>query len=225
MNPEISWSIFLPPPDFNDKHILATQDNNGFNAGMMFLRVHEWTISMLAEAVALPRLKPDIELPFFDQSAIAYVCNREGYQEHFLYQPRKWWNRYHHDADGDEVGEMVIHFAGVSSVLKGSTTKIEFMTKFLERVERTPEAWTKSVKETKYEQEVEDYWNLLRRSRKALEKAREAQEQGKMSESKERLVEGKIQELIQVVLKWANDVDKVSEANKHLEVALRGGQT
>ncbi|KAL9636621.1 MAG: hypothetical protein Q9164_002700, partial [Protoblastenia rupestris] len=213
MNPSIPWTLFLPPNDFNDKHILATQDNNGLNAGMMILRVHEWTVKTLSEVVALPTLKPDIELAFFDQSAMAWICNRPGYREHFLYQPRRWWNRYHHDPDGEEVGNMLVHFAGVSTVEQGSTTKAGHMTKFLERVEKAPQKWEKDIAATTYQKEIEDYWNLLRKSRKLLEKSKKWKDDGGDKSGKVVEVVEMENSLIDTVLKHTDKSEKIVQAH------------
>ena len=221
MNSEIPWSVYLPPADFGDKHILATRDNNGFNAGMLMLRVHEWTVNMLAEVLALKALVPDTDLPFYDQSAIYHICDRPGYAEHFIYQPRRWWNRYHHDKDGEEKGNMLIHFAGIGAVNGGYTEKQRVMTKFLEGVEQKPEEWAKSLKETGREMEIEDYWNVLRKSRKLLEKAKGSKKEGKI-ETKDTAVDERFRDLVHVVLKWADDAGKLSEANTRLEKAMGG---
>ncbi|KAL9128018.1 MAG: hypothetical protein Q9217_003212 [Psora testacea] len=220
MNPSIPWDVFLPPVDFNDKHILATQDNNGLNAGMLILRVHEWTVNTLSEILAVRSLRSDVPLPFFDQSAMAWICGRPGYQEHFLYQPREWWNRYHHDPNGEEVGNMLIHFAGVSTVMKGSTTKIEYMTKFLEKVEKTPQDWSKDIAATTYQKEIDDYWNLLRRSRRLLENAKKWSEESGNQVKKVGEVRDAEKALIETVLKHTDKIDKIQQANARLEATL-----
>ena len=220
MNPEIPWDIFLPPNDFNDKHIIGTQDNNGFNAGMLILRVHPWTINALNQALALPGLKPEIQLHFFDQSAIAMVCDRPGYREHIIYQPRRWWNRYHHDPDGDEKGEMVIHFAGIGTVMQGSTTKMQFMKKYLNRVQKSPTEWAIPIEKTTYEKEINDYWNTLRQSRKMLDRSKAWKEKPGNKPVQVDAVKTAEKNLIEVVLKQADKLDKVVEVNKRLESLL-----
>ncbi|KAL9098775.1 MAG: hypothetical protein Q9163_005624 [Psora crenata] len=213
MNPSIPWDVFLPPHDFQDKHILATQDTNDFNAGMMILRVHEWTLNTLTEALALPTLKADVPLPFYDQSAIAWVCDRPGYREHFLYQPRRWWNRYYHDPDGDQVGNMLLHFAGVS--------KTEHMPKYLEKVEQTPQQWAKDIAATTYQQEIGDYWNLLRKSRRLLERAEKwKNDDGRDQTEKAAKIQHAEKVLSETVLKQSDKKDKVEEAIEILAALL-----
>lgn len=170
MNPEIPWSIFLPPPDFSNIHVLGTQDVNGFNAGMLMIRVDQWSVRALSEVLALHNLKPDVPLPFYDQSAIDWVFLQPHNRDHFLFQPRHWWNRYFFTGDGDEPGEMLLHFAGIGAVSGGSQEKEKVMRKYLERVENEPQNWSKDLSKTPYEKEIAEFWATVRKAQKALQK-------------------------------------------------------
>lgn len=217
MNPEISWSVFLPPEDYSDIHILASQDDNGFNAGMLILRVHQWTVQALSEAVALHQLKPDVPIPFYDQSAIEYICSRPGYQEHFLYQPRKWWNRYFFDANGNEQGELIIHFAGIGSQGGGSSEKSNVMTKYLEMVEKSQHEWSRSLSQTTYKQEIDAFWALMRKGRDLLVKSKDWKEANGERGEKVKGIQEAEKALKLVMLKNSDKSEKMTEAIGKLE--------
>lgn len=220
MNPEVPWEIFLPPNDFNDKHIIATQDDNGFNAGMMMFRVNPWTIDTLSQTVALPGLRPELQLQFFDQSALAVVCDRVGYREHMIYQPRHWWNRYHHDSDGEEKGEMLIHFAGVSTVMKASMTKMQLMKKYLDRLQKSPTEWAIPIEKTSYAKEINEYWNTLRKSRKLLDRSKAWKEKPENKPIQVDAVKTAEKNVIEIVLKQTDKLDKLNDVNRRLESLL-----
>ena len=175
MNPAIPWSIFLPPPTVPDVHILGTQDENGFNAGMLILRVDPWTVLMLSQVLALKTLDPKADIPFYDQSAIENICRRPANRAHFLYQPRHWWNRYFFTPDGREPGEFLLHFAGIGTGKDsgGSVEKERVMREFLEIAEAPAGTgdgrnWERPLGETGYERETQDFWNLVKRVREVL---------------------------------------------------------
>ncbi|KAM0795963.1 hypothetical protein BDR22DRAFT_893653 [Usnea florida] len=171
MNPEIPWTIFLPPTDLHDYHILGTQDNNGFNAGMLILRVDQWTVRTLSQVLALPVLQPSVNLPFFDQSALDWVFQLPANQEHFIFQPRHWWNRYFFTGDGDQPGEMLLHFAGIGAQSGGgSQEKSAVMRRYLEKAETEAQSWTKDISKTPYEKETKAFWDDVRNAKETLQK-------------------------------------------------------
>ena len=174
MNPAIPWSLFLPPPEVPDIHVLGTQDENGFNAGMLILRIDPWTVNMLTQVLALKHLDSTADLPFYDQSAIENICKRPDNKHHFLYHPRHWWNRYFFTEDGREPGEFLLHFAGIGTGKDsgGSEEKERVMKEFLDIAEAPPSSgqerepakgnWERPLQSTSYERETQDYWNLIR---------------------------------------------------------------
>lgn len=184
LNPNVPWSLFLPPPDFDDIHVLANQDANGLNAGMMILRVHDWTVEMLAEVVALRHLKQDIHLPFFDQSAVKWTCEQEDYQDHMIYQPHEWWNAFGIQGEPHDSEDWLLHFAGVGM----STTedkKTVVMGRWIDILENTPDRWMKPLGETKYPHAVENWWKLIRHAKKTYAEAN--QTRSKISPTPENL--------------------------------------
>lgn len=153
---------FLPPDDFSQYHFLAAKDWNGLNAGVFFIRVHQWSVDFMTEVMAEPLLKPNIEHLFLEQGDMARVLEKPKYRDNVVYQPRIWYNIYSKgtaDAEDPEVvlGDMQVHFPGLAN-------KQESMSYWLDMVEKT-EAWTVPLHETEYPGQVEEFWELLRKVR------------------------------------------------------------
>jgi hypothetical protein len=101
LNPNMPLSIFLPPPDLSHIHFVGSKDWNGLNAGVFFIRVHPWTVSMLTSAMSYPICHKDIELTFAEQEAMKLTFLREsggsddkGWQSGTVFMPRKWFDAY-----------------------------------------------------------------------------------------------------------------------------------
>ena len=166
LNPGVPWTLFLPPPEFDDIHFLGSRDQNGFNAGMFMIRVHEWSVTMLSEVVALRTLHPDINLDFYDQSAIAWVNHRTGYQEHCLFQPHNWWNAFGLQGDPVPTDFFTLHFAGVDCC--GGDAKGTIMSRWLDRLDNNPDEWHKPLGNMTLPGEVSKYWSTLSEARNVI---------------------------------------------------------
>lgn len=153
---------FLPPDDFSQYHFLAAKDWNGLNAGVFFIRVHQWSVDFMTEVMAEPLLKPNVEHIYLEQGDMARVLGKPKYRDNVVYQPRMWYNTYSKgpaDAEDPEVvlGDMQVHFPGLADKKKS-------MGYWLDKVEKT-EAWTVPVNETDYPGQVQEFWELLRKFR------------------------------------------------------------
>lgn len=74
MNPHIPLEIFLPPePAWSHINALVTNDHHGLNNGVFFLRVHEWSVWLMAATVAWKVYKPEVPLRFHDQTALGHL--------------------------------------------------------------------------------------------------------------------------------------------------------
>ena len=175
LNSAVPWTLFLPPSDFNEIHLLASQDFNGFNAGMAMFRVHEWSVQMVAETVALRQLRPDAHFEHFDQGAFRWVFEREGYIEHVLYQPHNWWNSFGLNRLPYETDAFTLHFAGVDCCGQ-EESKGTVMGRWLDIVENEPQKYAVELEKTKLPKEVEDYWALLKKAKKTMKDAAMAPE-------------------------------------------------
>ena len=168
LNPAVPWSLFLPPPDFNEVHLIATQDQNGFNAGMAIFRVTDWSVQMLSEVVALRQLRPEVQIDFYDQGALRWVFERRGYEEHVIYQPHNWWNSFGLNKPPYDTDAFMLHFAGADCCGQ-EDSKGTVMGRWLDILENNPRAYAVELEKTKLPKEVKDFWAMLQRAKKAMQ--------------------------------------------------------
>ena len=167
LNSAVPWTIFLPPSDFDDIHLLASQDFNGFNAGMAIFRVHQWSVQMLSESLALRQLRPEVHFEHYDQGALWWVMKREGYAEHVIYQPHDWWNSFGLAREPYDTDAFTLHFAGVDCCGQPES-KGTVMGRWLDIVENRPEEYAVELEKTNLPKEVDDYWALLKKAKKTM---------------------------------------------------------
>ena len=132
------------------------------------IRVHEWSVKMLSEVIALRQFEPEVDLHYEDQSAIQWVLKRPGNAEHFIYQPHDWWNSFGIQGKPGPTPAFLLHFAGVDCCGVGEP-KGTVMGRWLEVLEKTPEIYTMPLEKTTLHHEVSDYWSTLTKARKMLE--------------------------------------------------------
>lgn len=168
MNPAVPWTLFLPPSEFDGIHLLATQDFNGFNAGMAIFRVHQWSVQMLSETLALRQLLPDVQFQHYDQGALRWVMERTGYEEHVIYQPHNWWNSFGLNRKPYDTDAFTLHFAGVDCCGQ-EESKGTVMGRWLDIVESNPQQYAMELEKTKLPKEVDDYWALLKKAKKTMD--------------------------------------------------------
>ena len=160
INPAVPLDIFLPPGDFQYVHFVGNRDQNGLNTGTFFLRVHEWSVKMLAKAIAFPMFHPEINLGnSADQVAMAHIFNETEFGSATLFQPRIWYNAYefHHGFEGSK-GNLLVHFPG----LEGDRWK--HMNDWLTTVERDHTLWEESLEYTFYPNATQKYWTAIRQA-------------------------------------------------------------
>lgn len=105
LNPAIPKTLFLPPNDFEEVYFLGPKDWEGFNSGGFFIRVNEWSLQMLTEAMAVPLLRPDIDLRYNAVgNAMRWVFEKPKYRDQVLYQPRRWYNDFRSNSRPETEG-------------------------------------------------------------------------------------------------------------------------
>jgi lipopolysaccharide biosynthesis glycosyltransferase len=150
-------------------HLLASKDQSGFNAGMFFIKVHDWSIRTLTQAMTYEWHKPELDLSFLEQTSLYHEMNHTANRAHVLYQPRKWFNTYefHHAYEGQR-GDMFVHFPGLQE------DRWAHMEKWLEILEGPKQAeWEVPLEETTYPAEIEEFWSQLDVSERTLRDGRE----------------------------------------------------
>lgn len=169
VNPAIPLEIFLPPDDYSNIHVLGSKDQNGFNAGMFLIRVHKWSINLMANTMALEHNNEEVAKGFAEQTALYILFNQTENRPHILFQPRKWYNTYEfHFAYEGKPGDLFVHFVGLES------DRWEHMRTWLEILEGPKkEEWEIPLLETDYEDRIHEYWTTLRHGRDAVRQVRE----------------------------------------------------
>ncbi|RLL95655.1 hypothetical protein CFD26_103412 [Aspergillus turcosus] len=170
MNPDMPLETFLPPPEFPDAHLLVSRDWNGLNSGVFFLRVHPWSVELLSAAIAYPVVKPNVELLWFEQSAIINVlAENEYFGRSVVYCPLRWFNAYMRHPNAIDInfdtplhlqvqpGDLLVHFPGTPRVNLTRT-----LTPYLKIAESHSNDWAVPLEKTRYIEETKRFWEQLR---------------------------------------------------------------
>ena len=171
LNPQIPWTIFLPPTKYPNIHFIASKNWDGFNSGVFFLRVHEWSVKMLTDAQALPSLRPEITIKWADQSAMSESFSRPQFRDAVVFQPMHWYNEFQlqqsmvRDSPNIHPGDMLIHFAGLMK------DKRDFIGPWLDRVENLADRWSVPLENTSYLKDVKEYWDAYGHAQDLLSRA------------------------------------------------------
>lgn len=164
LNPYIPIEIFLPPQDFDDIHLMYSNDWNGLNNGVFPIRVNQWSAMLLASIVAFRHYRPDDPLTFRDQSAMNTLMKESRFVKNTVESPQRWFNAYQGEHNETLApfqirrGDFLVHFAGVPN-------RDERMAYWLDRAEQRLDDWEIPLKSTSYGQEVRDFWNERRHAR------------------------------------------------------------
>ena len=199
LNPYVPLEMFLPPsPQFDDVHLLVTNDWNGLNNGVFPVRVNQWAVELFSAIISSRYYKPDQDLTFRDQSAMDTLLKDKKFAAHTVEAPQRWFNAYQGEHNETLApyqvrrGDFLVHFAGVIN-------RDERILFWLERAEQHLPDWEMEVQHTSYPAEVKDFWNQKAGQRAAKQaevaearrKANEllTQTESRLSEYQDRLVQ------------------------------------
>ncbi|KAK5129689.1 hypothetical protein LTR08_002958 [Meristemomyces frigidus] len=167
LNPHMPIETFLPPPgsEFDDVHLMYSNDWNGLNNGVFPVRVNQWSVELFSAIVSFRHYRPDDPLLFRDQSAMNRLMEEPKFAKSIVEAPQRWFNAY--QGEHNETlqpyqirrGDLLVHFAGVPG-------REERMGYWLDRAEQHLDDWEIPVKSTSYPQEAKDYWAAQRDARK-----------------------------------------------------------
>ncbi|KAK3632992.1 hypothetical protein LTR56_016040 [Elasticomyces elasticus] len=168
LNPYVPIEAFLPPAgrEFEDVHMIFTEDWNGLNNGVFPVRVNRWSVDLFSAIVSFRYYRPDDPLPMRDQSAMGDLLEEPHFSKHLVQAPQRWFNAYQGEHNETLApfqirrGDLLVHFAGVPDREKR-------MSYWLDRAEQHLDDWEIPVKSTSYPQESKDLWSEVRSSRKA----------------------------------------------------------
>ncbi|GAM83366.1 hypothetical protein ANO11243_013530 [Dothideomycetidae sp. 11243] len=176
LNPFVPIETFLPPsPEFDDVHLVVTNDWNGLNNGVFPIRVNQWAVDLFAAIVSFRHYKPDVELVFRDQSAMDMLLKDHKFAKHTIQAPQRWFNAYQGEQNETLApfqvrrGDFLVHFAGVGD-------RDQRMAYWLDRVEQHLPDWELEVQHTSYPSEAREFWSQQRHLRsdtaRSLEEAK-----------------------------------------------------
>ncbi|KAH8732734.1 galactosyl transferase GMA12/MNN10 family-domain-containing protein [Phaeosphaeriaceae sp. PMI808] len=155
--------------DRTEVNLLVTRDWNGLNNGVFFLRVNEWAISLFTAILAFRHYKPDVTLPFTEQSAMEHVLRTEDFIHQTEYVPQHWFNAYdeggamvfasrndmmHVGQDKARKGDYLVHFAG-------NPTKAKAIVEYTDMLQGLPDVWENGTVQRDSSMDIIDFWNRL----------------------------------------------------------------
>lgn len=166
MNPQIPLEIFIPPSDFQHIHWLAGKDHNGLNAGVFLLRVNTWTLDLLSRVMTYKHYHPSEDYPFEEQTILAKLTEKdEQFKPNSIYVPKGWFNAYFSTLHEVKPGLLLSHFPHPDY-----KWHIYEWLRVLEadKDEAYKPVYSRPVEETDYPAEIKLFWQVRRRTEKAL---------------------------------------------------------
>ncbi|PNS19652.1 hypothetical protein CAC42_7496 [Sphaceloma murrayae] len=172
MNPNLPLEAFLPPEDqWSHVHMLVTNDDNGLNNGVFFIRVHPWSIQLLKTVLSIQSYEPDIDLEYNEQTALELWLLSDAYREHVMHVPQRWFNAYARgwllEEEGNRIqatmedarlpkntiakGDLLVHLAGHLS-------KPYMMSRFLALAEEHKSEWEVEYAKSQLREEIQSWW-------------------------------------------------------------------
>ncbi|PPJ52193.1 hypothetical protein CBER1_10361 [Cercospora berteroae] len=165
-NQDVPLDIFLPPKDFDHINLLISNDYNGLNTGAFFIRVHEWSVRLAIDVLALRSYRPEDQLKYSEQSATEILLETEKYKNSTAYVPQRWFNAYRGPREGDTLirgatvlsntireGDLQLHVAGTKK-------NKAHISEWLDYAANTSSGWTRQLKDTTLPAEVALFWKL-----------------------------------------------------------------
>lgn len=164
--------MFLPPDDLVDINFMATKNLDGFNAGLFFFRVDEWSVELLSDAYSLRRLRPEIDIVGnIEQNSMKYLFGLEQHKKHILYQPQSWYNGMKGQPRSEteiNEGDLLVHFAGINHDNE-EEMKNDIMTNWFADLEQHPGKWQVPPEQTKYPKAIEAFWKTYKEAKDMLD--------------------------------------------------------
>lgn len=165
MNHNVPLELFLPPSGWEHIHWLVANDLSGLNAGIYFIRVHEWAVHFLAASLSYPLYNPERWLIHDEQTAQDLLLREERWSNHTLHMPQRWFNAYHNfGRDSDippewdwtngyaEPGDMLVHLPGTGNF------RSSLMDELLDQKREEPDKYAPPLEQTSYEADVQAFW-------------------------------------------------------------------
>jgi mannan polymerase II complex MNN10 subunit len=162
----------IDPAD--DIHFLATKDWNGLNNGVFLMRVDRWNIDLFTAILAHRYYRPEVDLPFTEQSAMGLLLNEPKFRDGVVWAPQYWFNTYPRSLEKEDFrptkldptaqgyharrGDFLVHFAG-----KGQ--RDQAMAPWLNISEAATTGWATEPKERTLDSDMAEFWQKWRASK------------------------------------------------------------
>ena len=151
---------------------MAAKNLDGFNAGLFFFRVDEWSVELLFDAYSLRRLRPEIDIAGnIEQNSMKYLFGLQQHKRHVLYQPQSWYNGmkgYPRSETEINEGDLLVHFAGINHDGE-EEMKNDLMAKWFVDLEQNPGKWQVPLEKTKYPKAIEAFWKTYKEAKDMLD--------------------------------------------------------
>lgn len=149
-------------------HLLVTDDMNGLNNGIFFLRVSPWAVSLFTAILAYRHYNPTVELKFTEQSAMELVLKDHRFKDKVQFVPQHWFNAYsnggpkefieRNNTEGKEMkeiharrGDWLIHFAG-------NEHKDRALNEWAEMLDNLEDVWESGRVQRDISGEMKQFW-------------------------------------------------------------------
>lgn len=157
----------------NATYLLVNNDMNGLNNGVFLLRVNHWAIDLFTAILAFRHYKPDVDLPFTEQSAMEHVIHTPQFKDQTRFIPQHWFNAYEQggpllfagrdDDTGLEEefvrrGDYLVHFAG-------HPHKDEAIEQWVAVLDNMADVWETGSVQRDISDQIADFWNHMRHGR------------------------------------------------------------
>jgi len=150
-NPNIKLESFLPNERMYKTHLIAAFDAlqwkgyDGLNAGVLLIRVHEWSLKLLMRVMTYPYYNKEKYIINDDQTSLNNILLEFDESNHYVIVPPSWFNSLY-----IKKGDFFYHAMGGN--------KKTNLNNFLNYTKDNKEWYSRTNKEMR--KEVLDYYNL-----------------------------------------------------------------
>jgi hypothetical protein len=152
------------------RYTCSTKDYNGLNNGVFLIRVNRWAVDLFLAILAFRYYRPDVELPWTEQSAMGLLLGKPQFGDNVAWVPSWWFNAYPPGWDEEDFaplngdkdarqyharrGDFLVHFAGVGSPDQAR----QAMKPWLDVAETGVDGWAAEPRERDLDEEIRDFW-------------------------------------------------------------------
>ncbi|KAH8805350.1 hypothetical protein F5884DRAFT_444965 [Xylogone sp. PMI_703] len=166
VNDQMPLEAFLPPePRWSHINFMAANDLSGLNAGVLFLRVCEWSVHFISAGLSYPVYKPDVHLRYDEQTALEFLIQEERWGNNTMHVPQRWFNAYHHFGRDDDIppewnwtngyhepGDLLVHLPGTG------TYRSQLIDEWLGKIRSENDKYSVALTDTNYPEEIKSFW-------------------------------------------------------------------